>query len=217
MEPLPTTTALDTVPRMTNAPPDGWLVPTPPQLLAGSDRFIGSDGSNTGLSVTDFWTWAFSDLRDNSLRGILAEFLVGTALGATATRRKAWDNYDLLTPDGVRVEVKASGYLQAWPQARHSQLTFGRVAARTWDESTNTYSAEAEVRADVFVFCVHTCKDHKLYNALDLNQWAFYAVSADEVRDAGVKTIGINWVRQRAAAISYSKLPSAVQRVATEQ
>jgi hypothetical protein len=186
-------------------PPDGWLTPAPPQLLRAADTF--SDGSHT---VADFWTWAFSDLRDNSLRGALAEFIVGTALGATATPRKAWDNYDLLTPDGVKVEVKASGYLQAWPQAKHSQLSFGRVAARTWDEMTNTYSVEAEVRADIFVFCVHTCRDHGLYDVLDLDQWGFYVVGAEKVRRAGVKTIGINWVRERAEAVGLDALPAAV-------
>lgn len=192
------------------APPDGWLTPPPPQLLEASDRF--SDGE---LTVADFWTWAFSDLRDNAARGVLAEFIVGTALGSTSTRRKAWDNYDLLTPDGIRVEVKASGYLQAWPQAKHSQLSFGRVAARSWDENTNTYSVEPEVRADVFVFCVQTCKDHELYDVLDLDQWEFYVIGADEVRAAGTKTIGISWVRKRAEAVRYSQLADETERVIT--
>ena len=29
----------------------------------------------------------------------------------------------------MKVEVKASGYLQSWAQAKHSRLDFGRVAA----------------------------------------------------------------------------------------
>ena len=31
--------------------------------------------------MLDFWRWAFSDLRDNTQRGVLAEFLVALALG----------------------------------------------------------------------------------------------------------------------------------------
>jgi hypothetical protein len=49
--------------------PDGWLVPGPPQALEPEDRFVGLDAS-----VVDFWRWAFSDLRDNTVRGVLAEF-----------------------------------------------------------------------------------------------------------------------------------------------
>ena len=93
----------------TSQPPDGWLVPAPPQLLEGSDVFVGLDAT-----VVDFWRWAFSDLRDNTARGVLAEFLVASALGRTDTRRKGWDNFDVQTATGVRVEVKASGYLQSW-------------------------------------------------------------------------------------------------------
>jgi hypothetical protein len=86
--------------------------------------------------------WAFSDLRDNTVRGVLAEFIVDAALGRTATRRKGWDNYDVQSDSGVKVEVKASGYLQSWAQAKHSRLDFGRVAARSWDENTNDFGAK---------------------------------------------------------------------------
>ncbi len=104
------------------------------------------------------------------------------ALGRTETRRKAWDNYDVMTGSGLRVEVKASGYLQSWAQAQHSRLSFGRVIARTWDANNNEFGAEPEVRADVFVFSVQTCKDPRHYDALHLSQWEFYAVAADRVR-----------------------------------
>jgi len=36
------------------------------------------------------------------------------------TRRKADDSFDVQTESGIRVEVKASGYLQSWVQAVHS-------------------------------------------------------------------------------------------------
>ena len=35
-----------------------------------------------GRTVGDFWAWAFSNILTNNLRGIFAEYLVGTALGA---------------------------------------------------------------------------------------------------------------------------------------
>lgn len=49
-----------------------------------------------------------SDLRTNNTRGYLAEYLVAKAVGAT-TCRVEWDTYDVLTPEGPRVEVKSAG------------------------------------------------------------------------------------------------------------
>jgi hypothetical protein len=96
---------------VSNPVPDGWLVPGSPQLLEAHDQFVSNaeDEPRPIATVADFWTWTFSDSRDNALCGVLAELIVGSALGATATRRKGWDNYDLLSPEGVRLEAKASG------------------------------------------------------------------------------------------------------------
>lgn len=44
-------------------------------------------------------------LRMNNVRGDLAEFLVARAVGATGPRVE-WDAYDVLAPDGTRIEVK---------------------------------------------------------------------------------------------------------------
>ena len=33
-------------------------------------------GKDTGLRLRDFWSWGFSDLLDNTLRGSYAEFIV---------------------------------------------------------------------------------------------------------------------------------------------
>lgn len=35
----------------------------------------------TGQTVGDFWAWAFSDVLSNVNRAVLAEWLVGSALG----------------------------------------------------------------------------------------------------------------------------------------
>src|SRR4051794_6120931 len=96
-----------------SAVPEGWIPPAPPQLLEASDQFTGLDAT-----VADFWRYAFSDLRDNTVRGVLAEFLVAAALGQTESRRIGWANHDITTRSGTRVEVKASGYLQSWAQAK---------------------------------------------------------------------------------------------------
>jgi len=70
--------------------------------------------SGTDIRVSAFFTWAFSDLRLNIVRGVLAEFLVAKALGDPRDGvRNAWDNYDVLSREGLRVEIKSSSYLQS--------------------------------------------------------------------------------------------------------
>jgi hypothetical protein len=187
---------------------EGWLIPAPAQRLEGTDRFAGADAT-----VLDFWRWAFSDLRDNTLRGVLAEFLVALALGQTDTRRKGWDNYDVLTSSGIRIEVKTSVYLQSWAQATHSRLNFGRVAARAWDENTNEFGTEPEVRADVFVFAVQICREPGAYDALDLAQWEFYVVPAQRVRECGYKSVSIVWVRKHAEPVTFGELATTIESV----
>ena len=33
-------------------------------------------GESSGISLADFWRWAYSDLLNNTSRGVMAEFLV---------------------------------------------------------------------------------------------------------------------------------------------
>lgn len=59
------------------------------------------------------WTIATpGDLRENATHGILAEFIVAKALDADRKLRSGWDNFDVETASGTRVEVKSSAYLQ---------------------------------------------------------------------------------------------------------
>src|SRR3954463_9010711 len=108
---------------------DARLQPPPTRLLAGDEPIVG-----TSAVVGDFWAWALSDLRTNTVRPMLAEFLVARALDAAARPRIEWDAFDVVTPDGVTAEVKWSAYLQAWSQARPSSIRFGGLNGRTWDE-----------------------------------------------------------------------------------
>ena len=51
----------------------------PPRFLADNERFRGS-GIEAPLSLRDYWRWSASSLMDNTARGLVAEFLVATAL-----------------------------------------------------------------------------------------------------------------------------------------
>ena len=49
------------------------------QQLTGNEEFT-LHGSSAGISVKDFWSWAYSDLLNNTQRGVMAEFLVYSSL-----------------------------------------------------------------------------------------------------------------------------------------
>ena len=124
----------------------------------GSERFHDS-GSLIQPTLSDFWRWGFSNVIDNTTRGVLAEFLVASALGIASGTRSVWDAYDLRLPSGLTIEVKASAYLQAWGQAKLSKPSFSIGSARAYDAATNALAPESKRQADVYVFCLET-RDH---------------------------------------------------------
>ena len=84
--------------------------------LTGNEEFT-LHGANTGISIKDFWCWAYSDLIDNTQRGVVAEFLVYSSLGNVPTgthMRTNWLLFDVTSPSGRRIEVKSAAYIQAW-------------------------------------------------------------------------------------------------------
>lgn len=49
----------------------------------------------SGLTVCDFWRWAYSDILSNRNHSIFADFIVGVALGVVDRPRVEWDGVDL--------------------------------------------------------------------------------------------------------------------------
>lgn len=113
-----------------------------------------------GRDLADFWAWSESDLLSNTTRGLLAEYIVGIALGCTdGTVRREWDAFDLLTESGLRIELKSSAYLQSWQQKSASAIKFAVGPAMAWFAETNSYAGVRERSADVYVFCLFTTTD----------------------------------------------------------
>lgn len=161
-----------------------------------------------------FWRWAYGDLRSNEVRGVLAEYLVGMALDVDLTGpRTAWAPWDLETPDGVKVEVKAGAYVQAWaPPQAPSQVRYSGLLARHWLEGpTGAYTDTPGVRADVYVFALETCRDPQLYDPLDLSQWEFRVVPGSQVREWGQRSVSLSrLVSLGVPAVTAAGLPGAV-------
>lgn len=129
----------------------------------------------TDLNKQEFYEWAYGDLLTNVTRGVLAEYIVASALGICDTTRVEWDRYDLEI-DGVKVEVKSAAYVQTWKQSELSKITFGIRPAKGWDARTDTSATSAQRSADVYVFCLLEGEDGDHINPLDVAQWAFYVL-----------------------------------------
>lgn len=168
-----------------------YVPPTAP-VLHGDEELVGLDGA----TVRDFWSWGMSDLRTNTLRGVLAEFIVTRAVGSSSVRRVEWDSYDVVTPSGVRVEVKAAAYLQGWSQPRLSRIVFSGLSARKLDETINAYPGDRDYNADVYCFAVQTATSHDTFDVLDTAQWRFYVATRAAVAATGARSLGIATVER---------------------
>ncbi len=130
----------------------------------------------------------------NTERGKLAEYIVSLAMHCANGVSEGWKAFDVLTPEGIKIEVKTSAYLQSWAQKRISNIRFDIRETLAWDSVTNTYAEIAMRQADVYVFCVQNCKEQKLVNPLDLAQWDFYPITTEALNAAvsNQKSIGLN-------------------------
>ena len=89
--------------------------------------------------------------------------------------RVEWDACDLRYR-GKNIEVKASAYLQSWPQKRPSTIDFDIGRHLGWTADTNTYASEAARTADCYVFRVFCDQDRNDCRVADTSRWLFYVV-----------------------------------------
>lgn len=173
------------------------------------DILIGSTAKLQAASLLDFWKWAFSDLCDDDLKGIFAEWIVLKLLGAPSIRRVSWANSDIITQDGVRIEIKSTSYWQSWklmdetgalrptplyPLSLKTQIRFAGLKAR--DAVAVPNSAELQLlKSQVYIFAFQHEKDIERWNAMDLSQWEFYALPVSAVRELRWKSISLPTLR----------------------
>jgi hypothetical protein len=168
----------------------------------------------TEKCLVDFWAWAYSDLLSNATRGVLAEFLVGVALGVVEQPRIEWDHVDLRYR-GKLVEVKSSAFLQTWniqhtdtPPTRLSKPSFDVGEKLGWSSETNTGTTTPNRAADCYVFCLYAEEDPSRANPLAVDAWEFYVLPTIEIntRLQSTKRIGIKPLRRLTAKCSHAEL-----------
>jgi hypothetical protein len=177
------------------------------------DAIFTQPSGNEAFTVKQFWQWAFSDLQQNNLRGILAEFIIARALDIDLKLRSSWDDYDLITADGIKIEVKCGAYLQNWKQSKHSELVFGGLCGQVWDEINGKRGGEGQYRADVYVFAVQNSLTHDEYDALDLSQWEFYLLHKKELEQRKTKSISLSVVKRVVRPVSFDGIASRVKSI----
>lgn len=145
------------------------------RALTGEEPFHRA-GAALPFVVRDFWSWSASQLVGNALRGLVAEFLVGRAVNSDLRTRTEWDAVDLVTSEGISIEVKCSGYIQSWAQKRPSQPSFDVAPKRSWDARTNTSSQVPRRAAQLYVFALHHHAERATVDPMDVTQWTFFVV-----------------------------------------
>ncbi len=149
----------------------------------GNEQFQDNEKLLT-FNLLSFWQWSSSDLVGNTLRGMLAEFIVASAVGSTEGTRTEWDAFDLETPDKIKIEVKSSAYVQSWSQQKLSSISFGIQPTLGWDAKSNTYSKQRIRQSDIYVFCLLAHKNKDTIDPLNLDQWVFYIMATETLNKA---------------------------------
>ena len=146
-----------------------------------STKFINSNKQLDSKKVVDFWQWAYSDLLQNTTRGVLAEYIVAVLLGLDVTPRNPWTSYDLKLTNGKTVEVKTMSRLQAWAQKELSVPKVVISPKRNWNPKTGILEKTPSLNADYYVICYFNAEKHSTANCLDMNQWEFYVLNREKV------------------------------------
>ena len=179
----------------------------------GSENLVFK-GESVGYRLSDFWSWAFSDLLDNTLRGSYAEFVVAAALGLDLnTVRVNWEPWDL-TLGNIRIEVKSSSFLQSWEQEHLTNVSFSIRPTMQWT-ADGGYSGEVKRQSDVYVFCLYAEQDAAKADPADLDGWEFYVLPTRRLDEncGAQKTIAFgSMLRLGPIKTDFAGLKAAVQQ-----
>jgi hypothetical protein len=191
-----------------------------PTKKTGSEPFHLA-GTPLPFTLQDFWATAFSGLVTNMTRGVLAEYLVCKALGLTDQVMNDYDSYDAVLPDGKRIEVKSSGYIQRWPQKAPSKITFGIGKKLAYDYDAFAFEKDPRRHSDIYVFACHHHMDKGTVDPMDVSQWTFYVVPTVKINEvfpvANSVTLAAIELKLEPIKTDFSGLCAAIGSVSTKR
>jgi hypothetical protein len=214
-----------------------------------SEALVGLELDFNASTILDFWRWAYSILSNDPTKGEFAEWLVGKLLGLPTPPggRIEGADWDFLTPEGVKLEIKAAAYWQAWKlRNRHdgswrlpTEADFAKLTkiqfAGLHKRPAIDVGVTSAFKADLYIFCLQHEKDPAKWNGMDLTQWSFYMLPASilqtlkEVRDAAYKAgqlpksfnLALPAVQKHAAAMTafefQNKAPKLIKALADQR
>ena len=175
------------------------------------DQLRGDAALPSRAHLADFWRWAFSDLCEDYIKGIFAEWMVGSLLGfpMLELRRISYANSDFLWRGKLPVEVKGTAYWQSWrvfdeegrlrsktiDPTPVSRIRFGSLRKRAGAAGNNAATPPG-YKSDIYVFCFQTEHDLARSDALDLSQWEFYVLQRSQLEQLGTGGISLTKLKR---------------------
>ena len=184
-----------------------------PERLSGNESF-SFNNVTLSRSLLNFWQWSSSDLINNALRGVLAEYIVASALNIDTGVREEWKAYDL-DYKNLRIEVKSSAYIQSWDQNKYSSISFSIKRTLAYDEINNEVIKNR--KSDIYVFCLLVHKIQETINPLNLNQWRFYIIKTDTLNSnlGNAQSIGLAKLKSlNPITCDYDKIKYSIDSIA---
>ena len=190
----------------------------PVSKLTGSEQF-----KNVGqkkFSVLEFWQYGFSSLNSNVLRGALAEFIVENALkdNMEIEVRSPWGDYDVLYK-GKKIEVKCCSYIQDWDQTKLSTIQWSGLKAKElyYSEAVTKLSELnklVDYKSDIYVLALFKHQDHATLDILDMDQWCFYVLSKEKLREISKDRSSVSLVllkNSNIEPVSFEDIQNAIE------
>lgn len=188
------------------------------QTVAAKDGSepLHEDGRQLGRTVLDFWRWSASDLGSAGTGRVLGQFLVGTALGADLDSvRDHGLRFQLVTSEGIRVEVTSTIVVGPGPWRGPSEIGFGLPLAVLLEAASDAVDTTDPSRVKVCVFALLSHGDRATLDPLNAAQWRFWvtgSASLHEYARAGGVTINEKVLGRIAGPpVPYARLAEAVR------
>jgi hypothetical protein len=151
-------------------------------------------------------------LIENSYRGLVAEIIVGEALGADwchcSTDWRGWDFQHLAT--GCRLEVKQSAARQTWPAPKKPSNPGFDIGERAGYYDGAIWIPQIGRLAHIYVFAYHPIRDDSADHR-DPRQWQFYVQPTARLPTA--KRISLTRIVLLCGPVSWSMLGETVEQV----
>jgi hypothetical protein len=150
-----------------------------------------------------------NSLISNIYRGLIAEIIVGEALGKDWHMCSGdWRGWDFEHRDGCRLEVKQSAARQTWTGPRAATKPIFDIRARSGYFEGADWIADPRRFAEIYVFAYHPISDDTADHC-DPCQWRFHVVMANGLPSG--KTISLAKVASLSNQLAWENLREAVE------